>query len=213
MANRTHGGFFYSFKWMGISLLIAALIGTAALMEFRAGPIIASLLSLATYGFLAYFLPKRLHRAPTAQPYQLSQAGVEDSRVELLVEAHQHVKALVDARAALPLEVAETVNRLALDAGVIIEAVTAEPEKLAQILRFFTYYLPSTADLVADRIKLAPHAGDARLREIDHTLTRLNEAFAGFKAAVIKPDLASVDIDISLLDDALDADLEDLKTR
>ena len=108
---------------------------------------------------------------------------------------------------------ADCVNQLALDAGIIINAVTDEPAKLSSVLRFFTYYLPSTADLVSDRIKLANLAGNQRLVEIDHTLARLQEAFTGFKAAIIKPDLHSVDIDISLLDEALDADLEDLKTR
>lgn len=213
MAKESQGSFFYSLSWMGISLVFAALIGGAALLEFRSGPIIAALLSLATYGFLAYALPNRLGRRLMVSTSKLASNSVDDPRVDLLVEAHQYVKTLVDALPALPLGVGDTVSQLAMDGGIIISAVTDEPSKLAPVLRFFTYYLPSTADLVTDRIKLAPHAGDARLQEIDQTLARLKEAFAGFKTAIIKPDLNSVDIDISLLDDALDADLEDLKTR
>jgi hypothetical protein len=89
----------------------------------------------------------------------------------------------------------------------ILDTVASHPEKLTPILRFFTYYLPATADLVSDRLKLEAHAGQARLQEIDHTLGRLQEAFASFERAVVEPDLASVDLDMELLDRALKDDL------
>jgi hypothetical protein len=207
-------GFIASGAWTAISFAGAGLLGLLALMEFRSGPIIAGLLSVALYVFMAYILPYQV-KTVGAQAGESDEplAPSDDPRIDLLVEAHQHVQTLSEAKANMPLAVAAMIHQLALDAGVIINAVTEEPSKLTPVLRFFTYYLPSTADLASDRVKLAAHAGDARLQEIDHTLARLTEAFAGFKAAVIQPELASVDIDISLLDDALDADLEDLKTR
>ena len=60
---------------------------------------------------------------------------------------------------------------------------------------------------MSDRLKLEAHAGQARLQEIDHTLGRLQEAFASFGRAVVEPDLASVDLDMELLDRALKDDL------
>jgi hypothetical protein len=111
----------------------------------------------------------------------------------------------------MPIAIGETVSVLHRHALAIIDGVSSEPQKLTPVLRFFTYYLPSTADLVMDRIKLAPHAGSARLAEIDQTLMRLVEAFDGFQNAVLAPDLQSVDLDVELLDQALNADLEELK--
>jgi hypothetical protein len=137
----------------------------------------------------------------------------DDPRVDLLVEAHTHLATLAATRPHLPAALALVTQSLESDGRAILESVTQTPEKLHSVLRFFTYYLPSTADLVMDRVRLAPHAGQARLEEIDHTLQRLMEAFAGFRAALLQPELTSVDLDISLLDTALDTDLEELKSR
>jgi 5-bromo-4-chloroindolyl phosphate hydrolysis protein len=207
-------GLFYSNLWTGISFGASALLGFMLLTELRVGPIVAGLAGLAAYGFLAYVIPARVPSGKTDNPPSSPPSPPsDDPRVELLVEAHQHAATLSAAKSQLPLKIGEIAHRLSADAHAIIDAVTAQPEKLAAVVRFFTYYLPSTADLVMDRVKLAPHAGRARLDEIDQTLVRLTEVFAGFKAAVLQPDLESVDLDISLLDDALDAELEDLKTR
>lgn len=191
-------------------------LGFLALTEFRAGPIVAGLAGLGTYFLIAFVIPKRVKRPyadgsdETQAPQGLTQVR-DDPRVDLLVEAHQNAAMLAAAQTQMPLAIGETVHLLHRHAQAIIEAVTRQPEKLTPVLRFFTYYLPSTADLVMDRIKLAPHAGSTRLQEIDQTLARLVEAFAGFEKAVRAPDLQSVDLDVELLDQALDADLEDLK--
>jgi hypothetical protein len=205
-------GLILSNVWTGVSFGLAALLGLVALVEMRAGPFIAGALGLGAYGFLAYVLPQRVRSAEadeTSQPI----AQNLDPRTELLVEARQHLATLAKPSTKIPATVKATIKRLAEEGTAITDEVTENPDKLNGVLRFFTYYLPATADLVQDRIKLAPHAGTERLAEIDQTLERLLEAFSGFRAAALEPDLASVDLDVTLLDDALDADLEDLKTR
>jgi hypothetical protein len=197
--------------WTGVSFVSAGLLGFLALTEFRTGPIIAGLLGLGMYGFMAYVIPAR---ADATKPDEsTAPRPSDDPRVDLLVEAHQHLATLSKSAAKLPVDLKATIRKLVEDGTVVAQAVTSDPDKLTPILRFFTYYLPATADLAQDRLKLAPHAGSERLAEIDQTLVRLGEAFAGFRAAALEPDLASVDLDITLLDDALDADLEDLKTK
>jgi hypothetical protein len=203
-----------SHAWTPLCVLIGTAFGFLALAEFRTGPIIGGIVGLAAYFLLAFALPNRIKRqsgnkAPTVNG-PLPQND-PDPRVDLLVEAHQHAATLAAAQVQMPLAIGEIVNALHRHALAIIDEVSNEPAKLTPVLRFFTYYLPSTADLVMDRIKLAPHAGSARLAEIDQTLTRLVEAFAGFQAAVLAPDLQSVDLDVELLDQALNADLEELK--
>ena len=202
--------------WTLFAFLSGLGLGFLALTELRTGPIVAGLAGLGAYFLIAFVIPKQVKQrvlsgGHTASPHQGPSQSEPDPRVDLLVEAHQHAATLAAAQSQMPLTIGETIHRLHGHAQVIIEAVTRQPEKLTPVLRFFTYYLPSTADLVMDRIKLAPHAGSTRLQEIDQTLARLVEAFAGFEKAVRAPDLQSVDLDVELLDQALDADLEDLK--
>ena len=203
---------FKSWAWTGASFVGAVGIGLLLLTELRSGAVLAALGGLGAYYLLAFLIPQTLSGRPNEVPALTAlEAHSDDPRVELLVEAHQHAATLSAARGQLPLEIGQTLDDLYQHAQAIIDGVSAQPQKLNPVLRFFTYYLPSTADLVMDRVKLAPHAGSARLGEIDLTLTRLVEAFAGFEAAVRAPDLASVDLDVELLEQALNADLQDLK--
>lgn len=205
-------GFVRSGAWTFLSLVLSTILGFAFLAELRSGPIIAGLAGLGAYFVLAYGVPTRTRGwAQTEMPNIDGPETSDDPRVELLVDAHQHIATLSATKNEVPLPVAETLVQLHAHATSILEGVTASPEKLSPVLRFFTYYLPSTADLAMDRVKLATHAGPERLEEIDHTLARLVDAFKGFKEAVLSPDLESVDLDIELLDEAINADFESLK--
>ncbi|MCA3694367.1 5-bromo-4-chloroindolyl phosphate hydrolysis family protein [Aquidulcibacter sp.] len=196
--------------WVIFGSLAASLaIGGALLVELRSGPIVAGLVALSLYGFLTVALPKLIQRKAAPDEPSPPELDPEDSdpRHALMVEAHQHILAIRAAIPAVPLPVGQVLDALVRHGLTILDTVASQPEKLNPILRFFTYYLPATADLVSDRLKLEAHAGQARLAEIDHTLGRLQEAFASFERAVVEPDLASVDLDIELLDRALKDDL------
>ncbi|WP_085337976.1 5-bromo-4-chloroindolyl phosphate hydrolysis family protein [Aquidulcibacter paucihalophilus] len=196
--------------WVIFGSLAASLaIGGALLVELRSGPIVAGLVALSLYGFLTVALPKLIQRKVIPDEPSPPELDPDDSdpRHALMVEAHQHILAIRAAIPAVPLPVAQVLDALVRHGLTILDTVASQPEKLNPILRFFTYYLPATADLVSDRLKLEAHAGQARLAEIDHTLGRLQEAFASFERAVVEPDLASVDLDIELLDRALKDDL------
>jgi hypothetical protein len=180
------------------------------LFELRLGPIVAAILALTFYGFLTIVLPRLWAGRQTASDPTTEPVLAEDDHDPmhgLLVEAHQHLKTLRLAVENLPVAVGETVQGLAHHGLTILEAVADQPGKINSILRFFTYYLPATADLVTDRLQLGDHAGQQRLAEIDQTLIRLQEAFISFEEAVLRPDLEAVDLDMELLDQALKDDL------
>jgi hypothetical protein len=191
------------------SLAVSLAVGGALLVELRSGPIVAGLVALSLYGFLTVALPKLIRRKTALDEPSPPELDPEDDdpRHALLVEAHQHLMSIRAAIPAVPLDVGHVLDALVRHGLTILDTVASQPEKLNPILRFFTYYLPATADLVSDRLKLEAHAGQARLSEIDQTLGRLQEAFASFERAVVEPDLASVDLDIELLDRALKDDL------
>lgn len=191
------------------SLAVSLAVGGALLVELRSGPIVAGLVALSLYGFLTVALPKLIRRKTALDEPSPPELAPEDDdpRHALMVEAHQHLMSIRAAIPAVPLDVGHVLDALVRHGLTILDTVASQPEKLNPILRFFTYYLPATADLVSDRLKLEAHAGQARLSEIDQTLGRLQEAFASFERAVVEPDLASVDLDIELLDRALKDDL------
>ncbi|MCE2890525.1 MAG: 5-bromo-4-chloroindolyl phosphate hydrolysis family protein [Hyphomonadaceae bacterium] len=196
--------------WVIFGSMAASLaVGGAFLVEVRSGPIIAGLVALSLYGFLTVGLPRLFKGKAVLEmpsPPELDPED-DDPRHALMVEAHQHLMSIRAAIPAVPLEVGHVLDALVRHGLTILDTVASQPEKLNPILRFFTYYLPATGDLVSDRLKLEAHAGQARLAEIDQTLARLQEAFASFERAAVEPDLASVDLDIELLDRALKDDL------
>jgi 5-bromo-4-chloroindolyl phosphate hydrolysis protein len=207
--------FYKSFLWMMISMVICAVIGIVLLAELRAGLLISGIVTLAAYFGLTYGLPNLLGNAsisPGSGPHDEPLKDA-DPRVELLVEAHRHLQSIEAACAHVPLALGDTLSCIVRQGRSITQVVTAAPEKLQSVVRFFTYYLPATADLVEDRLKLGTLAGTQRLQEIDQTLERLSLAFGTFERGLLEPDLESVDMDIQLLDRALDDDLRDVSAR
>lgn len=195
-----------SWLWILGALLASLGLGVLLLTELRAGPIIAAMGGLSLYFLLTFVLPKRLASSPAEDDVQ-ALADVDDPRVDILVEAHQHLATLAAARPHVPDQVAADLDGLVQHGHVIVETVTAHPERLDRVLRVMTYYLPSAADLVSDRINLSTRAGPQRLEEIDATLGRLRAAFDAFEQAALAPDLEAVDLDVELLDQALKQDL------
>jgi hypothetical protein len=136
-----------------------------------------------------------------------------DPYTEIFEEAYHHVLVLARARKKLPENVSAVVTKLHAHAKAITDQSFQNRTKFAGVMRFFTYYLPATSHLVADRLKLADHAGSGRLVEIDAMLARLVDAFEMFKKAALTPDLESVDMDMELLSKALSVELEELNLR
>jgi hypothetical protein len=138
------------------SLAVSLALGGALLVEFRSGPIVAGLVALSLYGFLTVGLPRFFQDkagADLPSPPILDLKD-DDPRHALLVEAHEHIMVLRAAIPIVPLNVGHVLDALARHALTILDTVASHPEKLTPILRFFTYYLPATADLVSDRLKL-----------------------------------------------------------
>ena len=78
-----------------------------------------------------------------------------------------------------------------------------DPNKLSQVQRLFTYYLPSTTDLLKARGRAAAIGDTKKLAEIDAMIDRLEDAFEDFAARINGEDARSVEIDIRLLDQSL----------
>ncbi|GIU67827.1 5-bromo-4-chloroindolyl phosphate hydrolysis family protein [Candidatus Phycosocius spiralis] len=190
--------------WLSLGL------GAALLTEVRTGPFVAAVSALGLYVLLTVIVPRQWHKRQSRLPELAVEKEIvlDDPRQALLVEANQQTQMIHQAINQVPFGLRRTLHALVRHSLVIIDATANAPEKLNHVLRFFTYYLPATANLVSDRLKLEVHAGQARLSEIDNTLVRLEAAFANFEHVVLTPDLDSVDMDMALLDKALKDELE-----
>lgn len=80
----------------------------------------------------------------------------------------------------------------------------ADPSRLADVQRLFTYYLPATADLLSARGAVAASGDAARMTEIDGMIAKLDLAYTDFARRLNSHDARNLDIDLRLLDRALD---------
>jgi hypothetical protein len=179
-----------------------------------AGPFVAWGAFFALLYGLGIEFPKRfgvwLRNDPDADVAKLTSTSPHD---QILAETYRHIGVLARARQKLPADVRANVTLLHAHAKAIADQIVKSPEKFALIMRFFTYYLPATVDLVTDRLKLKGHAGSDRLIEIDNMLARLVGAFGAFESAALALELDSVDMDVELLGKALSIDLDEMMTR
>jgi 5-bromo-4-chloroindolyl phosphate hydrolysis protein len=201
-----------TFAWRYLALLGA---GFPALYVFElAGPFGALSAFLVLFYGLAFEVPKQIERwIERREAARARENQPIDARQQVFQDAYGQVGVLARARKKLPDDVRENVTRLHASAKAIVDSTFKSPHRLAPILRFFTYYLPATADLVRDRLKLADRAGSQRLTEIDAMLGRLVDAFDAFETAALAPEMASVDMDVELLGKALSVDLDEMMTR
>jgi hypothetical protein len=125
-----------------------------------------------------------------------------------------HRQVIADAAPArLRLEAAASVGEGALGVRLrnmaakvkdVETGLEADPSRLSDVQRLFTYYLPATADLLAARGAIAGTQDAARLGEIDTMIGKLDLAFTDFADRLKGHDARSLEIDMRLLDRALD---------
>jgi hypothetical protein len=87
-----------------------------------------------------------------------------------------------------------------------------DPSRLSDVQRLFTYYLPATADLLSARGAVAGSGDAVRLAEIDTMIGKLDLAYNDFADRLKGHDARSLEIDMRLLDRALDEEFV-MKTK
>jgi hypothetical protein len=94
----------------------------------------------------------------------------------------------------------------------VVAGLEADPSRLSDVQRLFTYYLPATADLLATRGAIAGTSEAGRLSEIDTMIGKLDLAYDDFAARLSGHDARSLELDLRLLDQAIDQEFV-LKTK
>ena len=101
------------------------------------------------------------------------------------------------------------VDRLAGTARAIIAGVEADPNRLASVQRFLTYYLPQAVELAENYAVLERQRSPdpARKTEAEELIGKLDEAFSHYADTLLESDLADLDVQLRLLQSSLREDL------
>jgi hypothetical protein len=130
-----------------------------------------------------------------------------------VIDDAQPARARLEAAASVAdAQLGERLRAMVARVKDVVAGLGADPSRLSDVQRLFTYYLPATADLLAARGAIAGSGDAQRLAEIDTMIGKLGLAYDDFAARLSGHDARSLEIDMRLLDQALDQEFV-LKTK
>jgi hypothetical protein len=202
--------FLQSKTWETIGNFCAFL--SSAILFFTGAPILLVGITWFLVGAgLVFVWPNYDHakrRKEADDAYQLELQ--KDPRKALLVGVESHLRALGKSVGKLPRAISQQVDALHTRATAILNAVDADIAKSVPIVPFFTTDLPEAARLATERSQLNDKGNAERKAQIDQALEALTYVFESAETAMMAPALASVDVDMRLLGDAMDVEVQDL---
>ncbi len=128
---------------------------------------------------------------------------------ETIDEGRNYIQTIKAANDALPEEeISEKLEQLELVTSKIFDYVEQHPEKLPEIRKFMSYYMPITLKLVTAYQRFDRHGtdtseiADTKL-EIKGTLDTINKAYQNLLKKLMQTDILDVTSDISALETIL----------
>lgn len=188
--------------WLGWSLLFPLY----RVLDF-AGAVAVS----AVAGFLAHKLcPDKTVEIPEPEPEPVKPVSTGDPEIDALVAERD--KALSEMRRlndAIPDEkLSRQIDHLELDTQQIIDCVVKAPEKLPQIRKFMSYYLPTTLKILNtyDRMGDAGGTGDniaGTMGRIETMMDTIVVAFDKQLDALFADEALDISTDITVMENLL----------
>lgn len=126
----------------------------------------------------------------------------------LIAETEYSRQALAEAAKHETGELGSDLAKMVAYVDVIVAAIRANPSKLGDVQRLFTYYLPEVGKLLQARRQMLAIEETSRIAEIDAILDRIETAFAQFAVRIHDADIRALDIDLKLLDQSLVSEFE-----
>ena len=158
--------------------------------------------------------------APRARFEGLEAKGIARAKIELagelIEEAEPEIQRLAEAAQAIRSKaVADRVGHLGRVADGILRAVETDPLKVDRVRRFITYYLPRAGEMAESYrlLETRPTPDEQRLASTGAIIDRLAVAFTRYADHIVDADLDTLDIELKLLQSALDDDLDRLAPK
>lgn len=184
----------------GLAILILPL-----LVLGLSAPLWVGVLAAAT-ALVGAAAAQRLQRPRIAALPAPAQSATRDARAALA--------RLEAARADIcDRDVRATIEAMIGSARTIVEGVVADPAALGQVQRVLTYYLPRAAALAASYAALEARGDTARRAAVARVIARLDAAFRRYADRFADDALRLLDLELKLVDSALDEDLGEARTE
>lgn len=158
--------------------------------------------------------------APKARFEGLEGRGIARSKIELASELIEAAEPEVErltavAKTIRSRPVADRVEHLGRVADSILRAVETDPLKVDRVRRFITYYLPRAGEMAESYqlLETRPTPDTQRLASTGAIIDRLAVAFTRYADHIVDADLDTLDIELKLLQSALDDDLDRLQPK
>jgi 5-bromo-4-chloroindolyl phosphate hydrolysis protein len=149
--------------------------------------------------------------ASTPPPIPNTSPKEDTAHQKLIRETFEARAQLTAAASAADGPLGDNLRRMDRATRTVVERLDKDPSDLAHVQRMFTYYLPSAAQLLTARQNIVGTNNLAHQAEIDGMFGRLADAFEGFVARINGTDIRSLEIDLKLLEQSLDAEFDPLK--
>lgn len=170
--------------------------------------------NIANLNFENQQLPEPKEVPQIAPPQEVKeQKKSKPLHAQVLTDAKSSIAQIKSAANVASGELGDKLRQMVHSLEIVEKGLNEDSSKLSQVQRLFTYYVPSTADILKARGKAASVNDEKRIGEIDSMINRLEAAFADFAARIMGEDARSLEIDIKLLSQSLAAEFDTIPPR
>ena len=140
---------------------------------------------------------------------EAQQLNSTDPLQSAIAEGRQYIRQIRAANDAIPgEEISQKIDELEIVTAKIFEYISKRPEKLPQIRRFMSYYLPTTLKLLQayQEFDAQPIQGEnikSAKTEISDTLDTITVAFKNLLDSLFEHEAMDISTDISALETML----------
>ena len=195
-------------NWIVAGVITAALLPLLAFVVQLPFLVALGIAALAFFGLVLLLAPRGLFEG-------VDVSAINKGKLELVRKVLADATPALDRLDAASRRIGDAAIRkdgqhLADTARTIFERVEQNPVRMTSVQRFLTYYLPAAADLTESYGVLEQQRTPdmARMQHAKSVLGKLNDAFGHYADTMLESDLASLDVDLRLIERAVKDDLE-----
>lgn len=137
----------------------------------------------------------------------------KELHIKILDEAEQFIEQIKSASSVASGNLGQSLRSMVVSIDKVRIDLLKQPEKISNVQRLFTYYIPETANLLSARGKAASANDSVRISEIDEMLAKLEIAFSQFNSKLEIDDTRAAQIDLKLLSQSLEQDFGKIESK
>jgi hypothetical protein len=199
--------FFQSRRWEGMANFIPVLVGYG-LYIIGVGPFMAIGAAFLLVVLGVFVLPTMIDRKMKAQIAADKEAAlIQEPHRATILQGDRNLKVLERALSKLPKDQSDTLEKLCDQVTAILNCVDADPTQVLGAASFFDVQLPACSELAKQRMKLVTSPNTQQQATLDQALRAYIDIFEDQKNKVQMPEVSAIELDIKLLQDAMNIEV------